>query len=253
MDFKGILIRMHSFKISIHTVLSSFVLSVLCCQVVWSADTDATIKNRLDPGKSAYFSGKYTEAVNYLLPIAKQGNAESQYYMGLIYSADSWAGRDASVAISYLLSAADQNYKPAMAQISRMYEAGEGVEKDLLLSTDWFRKSKDRVVSNDIKLVSVANNDQHSSWSKEIEKIKVKANAGDADAQHRLASIYDTGKLIPVDINEAHRWYQTAANNGHQYSMFMTGYFLCRGLGGEVDHQKADWWFKKSGRSVSCH
>jgi len=244
---------MHSLKISTYTHALIFAFSVLFCQVAWSTESGVKTESNLVHGKAAYLSGKYDEAANYLLPIANQGNAESQYYVGLIYSTDGWPKRNVKLAMSYLLSAADQHYKPAMGQIGRMYESGTGAEKNLLVATDWLRKSRDQAVSNDIKLISVVGNDKQPSWSKEIEKFKVRANAGDVEAQYRLASIYDAGVLEAADVYEAYRWYKIAANNGHQYSMFMTGYFLCRGLIGEVDYQKANGWFDKSGRSTLCH
>jgi len=239
-------------KYSSNSIFFSFALALSFSTLVWSSETVDKHNDKFELGKAAYLSGKINKAASYLLPVAKQGHAESQYYLGLAYSSDNWAGHNTALAYSFLLSAADQNHKSAMWQIGRMHETGTGVEKDLILATDWYRKSKDQVSSTNIKLASVSNKDPDPGWQKEIEKFKTLANTGDNEAQFHLGSIYDTGKLVPVDLNKAFKWYKKAANNGHRYAMFMTGYFLCRGLAEVVNHQEANQWFKKSGKETSC-
>ena len=42
------------------------------------------------------------------------------------------------------------------------------------------------------------------------------AEQGDAEAQFLLGECYRDGKGVPQDLTEAKRWFQTAANTGHQ-------------------------------------
>ncbi|MNG22691.1 Localization factor PodJL [compost metagenome] len=40
------------------------------------------------------------------------------------------------------------------------------------------------------------------------------AEQGDADAQHALGRIYDSGQGVAQDISESYAWYSVAATNG---------------------------------------
>ena len=48
----------------------------------------------------------------------------------------------------------------------------------------------------------------------EIDVLRVRAEAGDADAQHSLGNMYHYGLGIPQDDVEAGRWYRLAAEQG---------------------------------------
>ncbi|MEP0728669.1 MAG: tetratricopeptide repeat protein, partial [Parasphingorhabdus sp.] len=41
------------------------------------------------------------------------------------------------------------------------------------------------------------------------------ANNGDADAQFNLAQAYKLGRGVPKDMNQAEKWYKSAADKGH--------------------------------------
>jgi TPR repeat protein len=51
--------------------------------------------------------------------------------------------------------------------------------------------------------------------SAETKALIVKADAGDIDAQYRVAGAYDSGKGAPHDKNVAVKWYRMAAERGH--------------------------------------
>ncbi len=50
--------------------------------------------------------------------------------------------------------------------------------------------------------------------------LRARAEAGDAEAQYQLASMYWQGKEIDQNRNEALKWYQRAAQHGHQRAQF---------------------------------
>ncbi len=49
----------------------------------------------------------------------------------------------------------------------------------------------------------------------EIDALRVRAEAGDAEAQNNLALRYDFGQGVPEDDAEAVWWYRLAADQGH--------------------------------------
>ena len=208
-----------------------------------------------DKAKSAYFSGELNTALSIFLKIKDTGDAESQYYLGLIYLSDNWAGKDVMEAMSYLLSAADQSNAEAMWKIGELYDSGQGVNRNLLTAIDWYRKSKQSEITKSKFRFMQINNGKSTfqSNSDVISKIKKSALNKDAESQFKLANIYDEGKLAERDLEKAFHWYQEAAINNHAYSMLMTGYMHCRGVGVESNKENANQWLKKSGRKAHCN
>ena len=215
----------------------------------------AAPSDQLEKAKELYFSGDYNHSINYLKPLAADGNAEAQYYLGLIFKSDTFPKKDINTAMSYFLSAADQNNTSAMWALGQMYENGEGVEKNLLTATDWYRKS-DRLSGTLKSQIHFFKNKDNilvdQSTSEVIESLKHDADNGDVEALYKLGKLFDAGKLVSGNESEAFHWYLKAANKGHEYSMFLVGYFYCRGIGVEVDQAKANDWLARSNRKARC-
>jgi len=59
-------------------------------------------------------------------------------------------------------------------------------------------------------------------------ELRASAEQGDAEAQYRLASLYDNGIGVKKDDTEALKWYRQAADQGYasaQYNLGMMYYF----------------------------
>ena len=237
---------------SIHwKVIYSFFLFIISIQFVYADDLDA---NR-EKAKSTYFSGNLESSLPLFLTLSKSGDAESQYYVGLIYLTGGWIGRNVEQAMAYLSTAADQNYAEAMWKIGEVYENGWGVKKNILTALDWYRKSKQsEVVKSPIRFMKLKNG--HAvlqSNSEAIQALERNAAKNNAESEFKLGKIYDEGKLTQRNLEKALFWYEKAAMNNHTHSMLMMGYFLCRGIGGEIDKVKANDWLNKSGRTAHCN
>jgi uncharacterized protein len=87
-------------------------------------------------------------------------------------------------------------------------------------------------------------NDARADWfvSSEIKALIVKAEAGDPDAQFRVASAYDLGKGAPRDGVEAMKWYRKAAEAGHAEAQNSVG----SGLQAETRYEEALPWYEKA-------
>jgi TPR repeat protein len=209
---------------------------------------------QIEQAKEFYFSGDYDSSAKLFKSLADSGDAEAQYYLGIIYTKDQFLEKDVNKALSYLLSAADQNHHDAMWQLGQMYNNGDVVEKNLLVATDWYRKSEQ--LSPPVENIQFYKSNEggltEQSTSEVIQNLTQTANGGDVEAQYKLAKIYDTGKLTKGNESEALQWYLKAATNGHEHSMYMVGYFYCRGIGTSADHEKANQWFAKSNTDIQC-
>lgn len=74
-----------------------------------------------------------------------------------------------------------------------MYEAGDGVEKDMQQAAMWYRKA---------------------------------AEQGDADAQHNIAVMYRNGDGVEKDIQQAVMWCRKAAEQGVAPAQYNLGVIM---------------------------
>jgi len=213
------------------------------------------IEMRREKAIIAYFSGELESSLPLFLSLSESGDAESQYYAGLIYLTEGWSGRNVEKAIAYLTTAADQSNAEAMWKIGEIYENGWGAKKDILVALDWYRKSKQSGIDKSRMRFMKLNKGKavFKSNAEMIEKLIRNAEKNNTEAKFKLGNIYDEGKLTERNIDKAYLWYEKAAKNNHSYSMLMLGYFLCRGLGVEIDKVKANDWLNKSGRNAHCN
>jgi TPR repeat protein len=78
-------------------------------------------------------------------------------------------------------------------------------------------------------------------------RIKKLAEAGDHDAEHRLAMMYVAGQGIPdPDAVTARRWLRAAAEAGVPVAQSGYGEFLLNGTGGEKNPTEGIEWIKKA-------
>jgi len=87
---------------------------------------------------------------------------------------------DAALKVFVPLAETD-NHAYAQYFLARMYERGEGVEKDRKTAAKWYRKAAEKGVN---------------------------------DAQFRLATMYESGDGVPKDMEYAYAWYSVAAHLG---------------------------------------
>jgi len=77
----------------------------------------------------------------------------------------------------------------------------------------------------------------------EIDALRVRAEAGDAEAQHNLGVRYANGQGVPQDDAEAARWYRLAADQGLALAQVNLGVRYENGRGVPQDYIEAHMWF----------
>src|SRR6266404_6924940 len=83
--------------------------------------------------------------------------------------------------------------------------------------------------------------------SSELDSLKAKAEAGDAEAQFALAVMYDLGVDVPKNYAESGKWYLKAANQGLAEAQFKLAvrYFEF-GKKAKENYTTAFTWFYKA-------
>ena len=115
---------------------------------------------------------------------AEQGDAKSQFYLGIMYNHGRGVPEDDIEAMRWFQMAAAQGDTKAMFNVGMMYAEGGGAPKDDAEAVRWFRMA---------------------------------AEQGDAEAQGILGIKYALGEGVPKDYVQAYAWLITAVAQGNEH------------------------------------
>ena len=172
------------------------------------------------------------EGVRWLRRAAEQGHAAAQLSLGRLYD-DGWGGlpQDDSAAVRWYRLAADQGHAAAQSSLAIMYQNGEGVPQDHVQAHLWYNLAASRMAGghrqhavdgrdraagqmNPTRIAEAQRlarewdaahpSNPAQAQTPENDAVRVRAEAGDADAQYDLGVRYGTGQGIPQDYVLAH-------------------------------------------------
>jgi len=103
-------------------------------------------------------------------------------------------------------------------KLGNMYASGRGVQKDLIIATEWYEKSaqqnylpaKNRLVFLDIKRKGYSNK-KYNKWLKNLYTLVVEGNA---EASMLLGDMFKEGVVVKKSINKARYYYKRAVSFG---------------------------------------
>jgi len=81
---------------------------------------------------------------------------------------------------------------------------------------------------------------QRGDHAAALKKLKPLAEAGNADAEYDLGTMYSDGHGVPRDPRQAQAWWEKAANQGQADAQFSLGFLLLNGAGEGDDAVAAD-------------
>ena len=151
----------------------ALVLSVVCLAAPAWADFKA--------GMDAHQRGDYATALREWQPLAEQGQAGSQYQLGLLYANGQGVTKDDAKARQWYEKAAVQGHAEAQVNLGILLMYARGGQQDYKMAVYYLRLS---------------------------------ANQGNDLAQRRLGQMYERGDGVPQDYVKAYMWYSLGAANG---------------------------------------
>ena len=78
------------------------------------------------------------------------------------------------------------------------------------------------------------------------------AEGGDASAQLKLGTMYDKGKGVPQEYNNAMKWYTRAAEQANAEAQFSLGVMYHKGKGVLQDYNIATKWYQLAAEQASA-
>lgn len=83
-------------------------------------------------GEAAYKRGDFATAMKEFVPLARQGNAEAEYFIGAFHFKGYGVPENKTEAVKWFRLAADQGYAPAQFALGWAYENGGGGYRKIL-------------------------------------------------------------------------------------------------------------------------
>ena len=111
----------------------------------------------LDEGEAAYQRGDYATAIREWRPLAKQGVADAQYNLGVMYGEGLGVPQDYAKAVGWWRKSAEQGHATAQYNLGVAYHNGEGVPQNYAQAHMWHNlaasrfppgEDRDKVVKN---------------------------------------------------------------------------------------------------------
>ena len=162
-------------------------------------------------GRKAYNRGDYATALKELRPLAEQGHAGAQYFIGYMYYKGQGVDQDGEEAVKWFRMAAEQGDVKSQVRLGVMYRLGLTVLKNYKEAEKWLRMA---------------------------------AEQEDTKAQYNLALMYFRGEGMQQDNKEAVKWYRKAAELGLPRSQFSLGVIYYEGMGVPKDDDEAVKWVR---------
>ena len=130
-------------------------------------------------GIEAYNSGNYLYAFDEFRELALNGDAASQYRLGVMYDRGEGVTKDEKEAASWYIKAASQDDTRAQFAVAEMYSQGRGVQQDDKMAVKWYLEA---------------------------------AGHGFPKAQFNVGLIYAKGMGVPQDLVQAYKWLSLAGD-----------------------------------------
>ena len=128
--------------------------------------------------------------------------------------------QDDAVAFDWFLKAARGGHAAAQLRVGQMYEDGEGTKRDYQRAVEWYTRAAEQGLIE--ARYRLAQHDQSPAPTGVLQVPDLptrsaelrRAEEGAADAQLKVATMFDKGLGVPKDYIKAYMWYNLAAAQG---------------------------------------
>ena len=124
------------------TLLTTALLGVSIFSFQSTAWAD-TPEQQFQQGLTAYKQSDYQTAFKLWLPLAEQGDASTQFNLGVMYAKGRGVKQDDVEAVKWYRQAAEQGLALAQYNLGLKYAKGQGVRQDKGQAKEWFGKACD--------------------------------------------------------------------------------------------------------------
>ncbi|MXX06074.1 MAG: protein kinase [Gammaproteobacteria bacterium] len=158
------------------------------------------------------------EAARWYRLAAEQESRSAQFNLGLLYINGQGVAEDATEAARLFRLAAEQGLARAQTSLGALYESGRGVAEDATEAARWYRLAAEQgnaIAQTSLGLLYQNGRGMAEDAAEAARWYRLAAEQGDAIAQLNLGNLYLDGRGVAEDAVEAARWYGLAAEQGN--------------------------------------
>ncbi|WP_432744554.1 hypothetical protein ABXJ76_04575 [Methylobacter sp. G7] len=161
-------------------------------------------------------------AFNWFSKAAEQGCAEAQYWLARCYVSGLGCEQSDKRAFDWFKKAAEQGFAEAYYYLACCYRDGKGVEQNQHLAFEWITKAVE---------LADAYFAEATTRTKYISQV--------AEVYYFLGDLYEQGKGIMQDDEQAFNFYRLAANRGVARALLLVGNLAAQDKGCEKNEELA--------------
>ncbi len=212
-----------------------------------------------DAGIEAGQRGDYALALREFRPLATEGDAKAQFYLGYMYGKGQGVAQDYGEAANWYRKAAEQGFAKAQLFLGFMYAEGQGVPQDYVPAHMWFNLAARQGYEDATKYRGWVANRMTPEQISEAQKLAREwpnksssetiesAAAGaprDTDAVSEAAPDFEAGVAAyrRGDYAVALSELRPLAEQGHASAQLALGVMYTNGEGVEQDYIQAHMW-----------
>ncbi len=233
----------------------------------------------LQEGREAFEKGDFVRAQEIFVPLAKKGERDAQFYLGLLYftgdggeknleEAGNWferaakhrdsglkekrfegISREYDRALYWFKKIAEQGDVKAQFYLGVMYAAGRDIDVDFKKSAYWFEKAAgqgNELAQLNIGMYYLEGQGVDKDIKKGVSWLEKAAEQGNLKAQNYLGYLFSGGEVVQPDYEKAKYWYMKAARQEYPTAQYNLALMYCLGKGGTRDLKACAFWTKKA-------
>jgi len=162
-----------------------------------------------DDAVLAFENRDYDTALELVLPLAQQQDVDAMTLLGRIYDE---GFNQPSQALSWFKKSAELGNAQAQVELAELYEAGDGVKKDIEQAIQWYEKAAAQDHDEAQLALGLHYLEDLEDVSEALNLLEKSAKQGNATAQYRLGLLYLGETSIKADKTKAWYYFAMAAN-----------------------------------------
>jgi TPR repeat protein len=205
---------------------------------------EGSIRERAD---AAYYRDDYRSAMSLYLVMAEGNDAYAQYRIALMYANGQGVRRDPVAASRWYRRAAESGDPKAQNALGNVFDKGLGVKQDMREAARWYRLAAERgyaLAQRNLGLLYREWVDVPDNEAEALKWFRAAAASGDAEAMAHVGASFHFGLGVQRDLAEALRWLRQAAESGSATGQNNLGGAYLNGTGVPKDFAEAGKWFR---------
>lgn len=173
--------------------------------------------------------------------------AEEHFALGLAYYRGTGIQKDLALAIECFRKAAELGHANGQYSLGYAYDHGESVQANRQTALDWYLRAANQGHADaqcSLGYAYYKGDGVAKNLETAVEWYQMAFAGNSAEAMYSLGCMYDIGEGVPLDPEMAESCFQSGADFGHPHARYKLGLLYESGRGVEQDYERAAGLFR---------